>query len=151
MSGKINPTGIHHIRLIVTDAIRSRDFYTSLLNFKVAAELPPGYILTNGNIVLGVTPAWDNSQAINNDKFSPNRVGLDHLSLGVASRADLESALTLFEQNGIEHGVITDLAPFGMAILSFSDPDGIQLELAAPLENSGKKEGENPASSPQQP
>src|SRR5213080_527933 len=77
MSTKITISSVHHIRLIVTDPIRSRDFYTSLLNFTVAAELPPGFVLTNGNMLLGVTPPWDESQANANDHFSPNRVGLD--------------------------------------------------------------------------
>lgn len=96
MSTQITTTSVHHIRLIVTDPVRSWDFYTSLLNFTVAAELPPGFVLTNGNMLLGVTPPWDSNQAIDNDRFSPHRVGLDYLS--------------------------------------FSDPDGIQLELTAPLE-----------------
>lgn len=130
----ISTTGVHHIRLIVTDPVRSRDFYTSLLNFTVAAELPPGFVLTNGNILLGVTPPWDESQAIANDYFSPNRVGLDHLSFGVANRAELEKAAALFDERGVEHGEVRDLPPFGITILSFSDPDGIQLELTAPLE-----------------
>jgi len=134
MSTEITTTGVHHIRLIVTDPIRSRDFYTSLLNFKVAAELPPGYVLTNGNILLGITPPWEASQAIPNDRFSPNRVGLDHLSFAVANRAELNKAAALFEEHGVEHGEVRDLPAFGIIILSFSDPDGIQLELTAPLE-----------------
>ena len=134
MSTEITTTGVHHIRLIVTDPARSLAFYTSLLNFKLAAELPPGYVMSNGNILLGITPAWDASQAPANDRFSPNRVGLDHLSFGVANRAELEKAAALFDQHGVEHGEIRDLPPFGITILSFSDPDGIQLELTAPLE-----------------
>ena len=130
MSTKITTTSVHHIRLIVTDPIRSRDFYTSLLNFTVAAELPPGFVLTNGNMLLGMTSPWDESQAIPNDRFSPNRVGLDHLSFGVANRAELLKAAALFE----EHGEVYDYPPFGTTLLSFSDPDGIQLELTAPLE-----------------
>ena len=58
MSEQIITSGVHHIRLIVTDAIRSRDFYTHFLNFTVAVELPPGFVLTNGTILLGVTPPW---------------------------------------------------------------------------------------------
>lgn len=133
MSEKITTSGVHHIRLIVTDAIRSRDFYTRFLNFTVAAELPPGFVLTNGIMLLGVTPPWDASQALPHDRFSPNRVGLDHLSFGVANRAELHKAAALFEEHGIEHGEVRDLPPFGITILSFSDPDGIQLELTAPL------------------
>ncbi len=98
MSTEITTTGVHHIRLIVTDPVRSRDFYTSLLNFQVAAELPPGFVLTNGNLLLGITPPWDASQAIPNDHFSPNRVGLDHLSFGVADRAELNKAAALFDE-----------------------------------------------------
>jgi glyoxylase I family protein len=134
MSTEITTNGVHHIRLIVTDPVRSRDFYTSLLNFKVVAELPPGFVLSNGNILLGMTSPWDVSQAIPNDRFSPNRVGLDHLSFGVANRAELNKAAALFDQHGVEHGEVRDLPPFGITILSFSDPDGIQLELTAPLE-----------------
>jgi len=134
MSTKITTTGVHHIRLIVTDPIRSRDFYTSLLNFTVAAELPPGFVLTNGTMLLGMTSPWDESQAIPNDRFSPNRVGLDHLSFGVANRAELLKAAALFDEHGVEHGEVRDLPPFGITILSFNDPDGIQCELTAPLE-----------------
>jgi glyoxylase I family protein len=134
MSTKITTNGVHHIRLIVTDPIRSRDFYTSLLNFTVAAELPPGFVLTNGNLLLGMTSPWDESQALPNDRFSPNRIGLDHLSFGVADRAELHKAAALFDEHGVEHGEVRDLPPFGITILSFSDPDGIQVELTAPLE-----------------
>ena len=134
MSTKITISSVHHIRLIVTDPIRSRDFYTSLLNFTVAAELPPGFVLTDGNMLLGITPPWDVSQAPPNDRFSPHRVGLDHLSFGVANRAELHKAAALFEEHDVEHGEVRDLPDFGITILSFSDPDGIQLELTAPLE-----------------
>jgi glyoxylase I family protein len=134
MSTEITTTGVHHIRLIVTDPVRSRDFYTSLLNFKVAAELPPGFVLTNGNLLLGITPPWDASQAIPDDRFSPNRVGLDHLSFGVADRAELNTAAALFDERGVVHGEVRDLPAFGITILSFDDPDGIRVELTAPLE-----------------
>jgi glyoxylase I family protein len=85
-------------------------------------------------MLLGMTSPWDTSQAIPNDRFSPNRVGLDHLSFGVANRAELNKAAALFDEHGVEHGEVRDLPPFGITILSFSDPDGIQLELTAPLE-----------------
>ena len=32
MFHKITISGVHHLRLIVTDAVRSRDFYTTFLN-----------------------------------------------------------------------------------------------------------------------
>jgi glyoxylase I family protein len=134
MSIEITTTGVHHIRLIVTDPVRSRDFYTRLLNFQVAMELPPGFVLTNGTMLLGITSPWDMSQALPNDRFSPNRVGLDHLSFSVANRAELDKAASLFNEHGVEHGEVRDLPDFGITILPFYDPDGIQLELTTPLE-----------------
>ena len=58
---------------------------------------------------------------------------LDHLSFSVPSRADLEQAVRLFDERGVEHGAITRLAGFGIDVLPFEDPDGIQLELTAPV------------------
>jgi hypothetical protein len=66
-------------------------------DLRVAAELPPGFVLTNGNLVLGITSPWNASQAVPNDHFSPNRVGLDHLSFGVADRAELYRAAALID------------------------------------------------------
>jgi glyoxylase I family protein len=134
--------GIHHLRLTVTDLERSRRFYTSLLGFEVAAESPPpddpsaeevfkilfgGVVLIRGSLLLGLRP-----MAAAGDHFDPDRVGLDHLSFGVPSRGDLEQALALFDENGVTHGEITTLASFGIDVLPFEDPDGVQLELTAP-------------------
>jgi glyoxylase I family protein len=142
MPGQI-PTGdIHHLRLTVTDLARSREFYTSLLGFDVAVESPPdddpsagevfkilfgGIVMTRGNLLMGLRP-----MAAAGDRFDPDRVGLDHLSFGVPSRADLEEAARLFDARGVTHGEITTLAGFGIDVLPFEDPDGVQLELTAP-------------------
>ncbi len=143
MPGQI-PTGeIHHLRLTVTDVERSRQFYTSLLGFEVVVESPPpgdpaaaatfkvlfgGVVMSRGNLIMGLRP-----MAPAGDRFDPDRVGLDHLSFGVASRADLEQAVRLFDQHGVAHGEITSLQSFGIDVLSFEDPDGVQLELTAPM------------------
>jgi glyoxylase I family protein len=142
MSGQI-PTGdIHHLRLTVTDVDRSRQFYTSLLGFEVAAESPPaddpsapevfkilfgGVVMMRGSLVMGLRP-----MAPAGDRFDSDRVGLDHLSFGLPGRADLEQAAALLDEHGVTHGEITNLASFGIDVLSFEDPDGIQLELTAP-------------------
>ena len=47
--------------------------------------------------------------------------------------AELEAAVRAFEERGVEHSTITDLPPFGIAVLPFKDPDGVALELTAPL------------------
>jgi len=67
------------------------------------------------------------------DRFDPDRVGLDHLSFGVPTREDLKQAARLFDERGVRHGEITRLPSFGIDVLAFEDPDGIQLELTAPV------------------
>jgi glyoxylase I family protein len=59
-------------------------------------------------------------------------VGLDHLSFGVPGRTDLDDAIRLFGVQGVRHGEITSLSSFGIDVLPFEDPDGVQLELTAP-------------------
>jgi glyoxylase I family protein len=135
--------GVHHLRLTVTDVQRSREFYTSLLGFQVAVESPPaddpsadeafkilfgGVVLIRGNLLMGLRP-----MAPAGDRFDPDRVGLDHLSFDVPSLEDLEQAVRLFDEQGVTHGMITRLAGFGIDVLPFEDPDGVQLELTAPV------------------
>jgi catechol 2,3-dioxygenase-like lactoylglutathione lyase family enzyme len=140
--GQIPVGQIHHLRLTVTDIQRSRQFYTGLLGFQVAVESPPpgdpaeaeafrilfgGVVMIRGNLLMGLRP-----MAPGGDRFDPDRVGLDHLSFEVASRADLEQAVKLLDEHDVPHGEITRLPSFGIDVLPFEDPDGIQLELTAP-------------------
>ena len=135
--------GIHHLRLTVTNLERSRQFYTGLLGFEVAVESPPpsdpsaaetfkilfgGIVMARGNLLMGLRP-----MAASGDRFDPDRVGLDHLSFSVASHDDLEQAMRLLDERGVPHGKITSLPSFGIDVLPFEDPDGVQLELTAPM------------------
>jgi len=127
----------------VTDVQRSREFYTSLLGFQVIVESPPpddpaaaevfkllfgGVVMIRGNLIMGLRP-----MAPAADRFDPDRAGLDHLSFSVPGREDLEQAAKLFDEHGVAHGEITRLPGFGIDVLPFDDPDGIQLELTAPV------------------
>jgi glyoxylase I family protein len=121
----------HHIRMTVTDPARSLAFY-SLLGFNVLRELPDGLIVSNGSVMLGLRAAPDASKAIPGDRFDPNRVGLDHLSLSAGSRADLETVIGVCKAQGVECGEIFDFGPeLRFYVLMLKDPDGIQIELAA--------------------
>ena len=143
MADRIQFDGIHHLRLTVTDIARSREFYTGVLGFDVAVESPPaddptaeavypvlwgGVVLVRGTLLMGLRPV-----APRGDRFDENRVGLDHLSFSVTSRADLEAAARLLDERGVPHGEITTLDGFGIHILPFRDPDNIQVELTAPV------------------
>lgn len=143
MAGKIELGNIHHIRLTVTDIERSRKFYTELLGFDVAVEAPasddpksdPSYpvlwggcVMAKGNYLLGLRPV-----AGKGDRFEEDRVGLDHLSFSVESRAALDEAMKLLDERRVPRGEVRELTGFGIAVLPFRDPDNIQLELTSPL------------------
>jgi catechol 2,3-dioxygenase-like lactoylglutathione lyase family enzyme len=143
------PVGsVHHLRLAVTDVQRSVAFYTGVLGFElaVAAAPPPGdegheaivdslqggVILMHQGMFIGLRPV-DDDRAAAADRFDPLRVGLDHLSFAVPRRADLDAAIGVLDERGVEHGPVRELAPLGLAFLAFFDPDGIALELTAPI------------------
>lgn len=126
---------VHHLTLTVTNVQRSVEFYTSFLGFQLVMAFGPRCLLSNGSVILALTPPSDPIQALPDDRFSENRVGLDHVSLNVARRADLETARQIFASQGVVHGEIKDLgADLGLYVLAFRDPDHIQLELTAPYD-----------------
>lgn len=139
----ISSSGYAHVRLTVTDVARSKAFYDQIFGFPVAIDHSdeagePGvsqsqekfyggvvYQLPSGSL-FGLRPVGD-------DRFSPDRTGLDHLSFLVDSRDDLVAAVAAFDEAGVVHGEIVDLTDAGIAFLSFQDPDDINVELTAPL------------------
>lgn len=128
----ISTGSINHFALTVTDKARARDFYTQVLDFQYLTEFGPKSLYSNGQVILALADAPEPGRAIPNDRFDENRVGMDHISFNVGSRADLERALQELDRRGIPHGEIKDLGDLGILVLSFRDPDNIQLELTAP-------------------
>lgn len=142
--GQIATTGLHHVRITVTDLERSKAFYSDLLGFEVAAQseghpsdpsvradpdqLYGGCVFVTNGMLFGLRPV-----APVDDAFDSERVGLDHISFAVAGRADLDRATETLDAADVPHGEVRELDAFGIAILSFDDPDGIHLELTAPL------------------
>jgi glyoxylase I family protein len=138
------PLGLHHVRLTVTDIGRSRAFYLKVFGSEPIADftdqaadpaarsdpnrLFAGCIFAFGSQLLGLRPG-----APAGDRFSPERVGLDHLSLAVGSPDLLQAAADRLTRAGITHGEVRQLPGAGLVILSLQDPDDINLELTAPL------------------
>ena len=60
-------------------------------------------------MLLALNPPPDPAQAIPADRFTENRIGLDHLSLSVASMADLKAAVGVLDAKGVTHGEIKPL------------------------------------------
>jgi len=141
----ISPTGYAHVRLTVTDISRSKEFYDLVFGWPAAIDMSHEvgehgvtedpqkfyggtvYQMPSGTL-LGLRPVAPGDQG-----FDSEHTGLDHVSFMVDSRDDLVAAEKALEGAGISHGEIIDLEGAGLSILSFQDPDGINLELTAPL------------------
>jgi glyoxylase I family protein len=139
----INSSGFAHVRLTVTDIARSKAFYDQVFGWPAAVDASdsvdePGVKQSPEKFYGGTvyqTPQGTlfGLRPVGSSVFDPNDTGLDHVSFAVASRADLESAAAALDGAGITRGQIIDLTAAGMAILSFQDPDDINIELSAPL------------------
>jgi glyoxylase I family protein len=133
ISTQIAIGAVHHLTLTVTDLDRSTAFYIGILGFRQVMTFGSRAILSNSQLILALTPPPNSALAAPDDRFDENRIGLDHLSFTVESRAALEAAQRLFDERGISHGQINDLGPdLSFYVLAFRDPDNIQLELTAP-------------------
>jgi glyoxylase I family protein len=139
----VSSSGFSHVRLTVTDIARSKEFYDRVFGWPVAVDNSgavdePGVRESAAAFYGGVvyqTPEGTlfGLRPVGSARFDADHTGLDHVSFAVASRADLESAAAALGEAGIEHGEVTDLGDAGIAILSFQDPDDINVELTAPL------------------
>ncbi|QIG45468.1 VOC family protein [Nocardioides anomalus] len=139
----IESNGFAHVRLTVRDIERSKAFYDQVFGWPTAVDASekagqPGVEQSQEDFYGGVvyqTPQGTlfGLRPVGSDAFDSERTGLDHVSFAVASRGDLEAAAEALSGAGIAHGDVTDLDDAGMAILSFQDPDDINVELTAPL------------------
>jgi glyoxylase I family protein len=121
-----------HVAVTVTDLGRSVPWYTTLFGSEPVLDEDTGpfrhvvWAIGAGNLVgLHQFPELTSS-----DAFDERRPGLDHVSFGCASRADLETWAARLDELNITHGGIVD-AGYGSGV-SFRDPDNIALEFFAP-------------------
>ena len=103
--------GLNHIALGVTDVERSRDFYRRHLGLRVAREALPG------NCFLECGPHF---VAL----FRAGRPGMDHYCYSVPGYEQQDAARELRRQ-GIEPRLSGNR-------IYFPDPDGLEVQLAAP-------------------
>jgi len=140
----VNSSGFAHVRINVTDIARSKAFYDQVFGWPAAVDQSdavanPKQDGTPENFYGGTvyqTPQGTlfGLRPLGSAAFNSEHTGLDHVSFMVDSRDDLENAASALSEAGIEHGEVIDLADAGLAILSFQDPDDINLELTAPLD-----------------
>ena len=139
----VDSTGLAHVRLTVTDITRSKAFYDQVFGWPVAVDASdqagtPGVETDPGRFYGGVvyqTPQGTlfGLRPVGTGAFDADTTGLDHVSFAVSARQDLDTALDALDGAGIPHGEVIELGDAGLAILSFQDPDDINVELTAPL------------------
>jgi glyoxylase I family protein len=139
----VDSTGFAHVRLTVTDITRSKEFYDALFGWPIAIDESdhagePGVATSPESFYGGVvyqTPQGTlfGLRPVGSATFDSEHTGLDHVSFAVASRTDLDAAMTALDGARIPHGDVIELGDAGIAILSFQDPDDINVELTAPL------------------
>ena len=124
--------GVHHFALTVTDLARSTPWYERVFGLSVLRKVDVAGVSfatlrsASDEIILTLYQHPANRK----ERFEETRTGLDHISFGVASRAELKEWSGRLSDNGVDHSPVAE-DPFG-AVLVFRDPDDIQLELVAP-------------------
>lgn len=127
--------GIHHVGLTVTDVDRSEAWYGKVLGWSRQFVEPhhesseEGYAVVLGHPDHGFNVGLDHHPGNDGGGFDPRRTGLDHLCFAVPDAAALEAWAAHLDAIGVEHSGIYPLEGMPISILTFDDPDGIQLEL----------------------
>jgi glyoxylase I family protein len=120
--------GVHHLTLRVTDLERSRAFYAGVLGLVADQDFPGRKLrfrLGPYTRLVLVPPLPGTPEG---DRFSEARIGLDHVSLGVRTRAEMERVVDALRAAGVPtQGIQPDA--LGPGVLSFRDPDNIAWEL----------------------
>ncbi len=127
-------TGISHIDLTVTDLDRSEAWYAELLGMKRVLDgrndthhFESRYLIhPDTMLIVGLVRHDANGDDASGATFDEHRVGLDHLSFNVPSRAELDAWQERLGERAIEHTPIVESAMWDVLVVR--DPDNIQLE-----------------------
>ena len=123
----IRTPGVHHVALRVTDLGRARVFYIDRLGFPLLMETPELLLFAAGGTAFGVrAPAEETDPG---DRFSPFRVGLDHVALACQDEAELRRVAAALSAAGVENTGVKRDEVLGANYVAFRDPDGIKWEL----------------------
>jgi catechol 2,3-dioxygenase-like lactoylglutathione lyase family enzyme len=125
-------TGRLEVNLSVRDPQRSAAWYAGVLGMQQRYDFasPDGrmrYICLvepGSGLVLCLVGHADNP----GEEFSEFRTGLDHLEFLVERRDDLREWAERLDELGIAHSGVKELDYTPNAMLTFRDPDNIQLE-----------------------
>ena len=125
--------GYSHLSLSVTDLDRSTDWYCDILGFEVVARVEGDGFLRHRlrQPDAGITITLTAHEAGSGDAFDERRTGMDHVSFVVASIDDIHAFKECFAERGVEHSDVKPSAGGAGGMITFRDPDNIQLEVFA--------------------
>ena len=124
---RMTTAGVHHIALRVSDFARAKRFYTETLGFPVLMEAPELLLFAAGATAFGIRGPDASTPA--GDRFSPFRVGLDHVALACDDEAELARVAAALDAAGVESTGVKMDETLGKRYVAFKDPDRIAWEL----------------------
>lgn len=124
--------GLNHVALVTEDLDRWLDFYTTVFEAEVVADMTEGELRhalvdVGGGMMLHPFQAPGSPHGTALDAMF-ERGHLDHLALGVPDEVTLQAVRRRLVERGASDGTITD---FGLVrTVAFRDPDGMDAEVA---------------------
>jgi catechol 2,3-dioxygenase-like lactoylglutathione lyase family enzyme len=133
----VTVTGIHHLKIPVSDLARSRAWYTRALGMTVEFEFPDGDGVVRGvaGRVSGIPVALRE-----NPEAAKGISGFDPICFSIADRAAAEAWVEHLAQAGADHSPITQATTGWM--IQVRDPDGIEIRLYSTGDDSADHTGE---------
>ncbi len=125
--------GYSHLSLTVSDLDKSSRWYREILGFSLDSEVEGDGFRRHrlrhpdAGITLTLT-AHDQGAG---DRFDERRTGMDHVSFVVPTMDDLLEFKDRFAEHGVEHSDVKPTASGAGGMITFRDPDNIQLEIFA--------------------
>jgi catechol 2,3-dioxygenase-like lactoylglutathione lyase family enzyme len=119
--------GLHHVKLAVSDLVRSRSWYERVLDLEPILEWPDAQ-----GVVRGVRYRAKGGFALalrEDASIAAATGGFDPIAILVGARADVDAWADRLDGLGVTHSPVTAGA-LGW-LLSFDDPDGLTLKIYA--------------------
>ena len=130
-------TGIQHVGLTVSDVDASVEWYTRVLGLERQFDEAHhhsdagGYAVVLGTPDMSLNVGLDHHPSNDGAAFDATRTGLDHVCFQVADAAALDDWAAHLDRLDVNNSGVYAMEGTPFRLVTFDDPDGIQLELIA--------------------
>lgn len=126
MAVNLQTSGVHHLALRSSDLARSRRFYVETLGFAPVLEAPNLFIFLAGSTAVAIR--GPEAGQPDGDRFSPFRIGLDHVALTCEAEQELDRVAAALAAAAVENTGVKLDETLGKKYVAFKDPDRIAWE-----------------------